>query len=347
MEHGGDIYSDTIEYDFSVNLNPLDCSDVINSIMKASVTAINTYPDPLQRDFRKAVAELEGVVAEEVLGGNGASELLMALIIMIKPSRVMLPAPCFAGYYHVLSTIDDCEIAAHSLVEDKGFLIDETFIEHLKKEADKGLDLVILTNPNNPTGRSIPKEILTDVLEICRKHSIKLIIDESFIRMSEGTYSMVNHIKDYNGLFVINAFTKLFSIPGIRVGYVVSDAGNIERLVRFLPEWNMSVMAQKAGEICCRYLLEENWEMRTQNIIEEEKKYLCSGLKKLGFKVYESDTGFVLFYSEKDVYKLLKEKKILIRDLSEMCGLGAGYYRVAVKKHSENELLLEAISGLL
>lgn len=345
MKHGGDVYSDTIEYDFSVNLNPINCSDIINTIMNLDISVISTYPDPLQRDFRKAVAAVEGVDDKEVIGGNGASELLMALGMLLRPLRVMLSNPCFSGYHHVFEAIEGCKIIEHRLAEDNGFQLDMAFVDTLKKEVARGLDLVVLTNPNNPTGKNISKEILMRVYEVCKQYGVKLIVDECFIRMSSNAYSMAMYINDYDGLFVVNAFTKLFSIPGIRVGYVISDSKNIDRLSRFLPEWNMSVIAQKAGVICCEYLKNNNWEDRTRSVIEEEKKYLCNGLRQLGLKVYESDTGFVLFYTKENLYDYLKDKKILIRDLSEISGLGVGYYRVAVKNHRENELLLETLAA--
>lgn len=343
MIHGGDIYSQEIEYDFSVNLNPLDCNEIIEQIMNSGRLVAGNYPDCQQRLFREAVAKIEGVDAKEVIGGNGASELLFALFNMLKPKRVMLPAPGFAGYRHAAASLDNCEIVCHSISEEKGFVICDDFLQMLEMEAEEGLDMLILNNPNNPTGRIIPKDILLKAYGICKEKGIKLVVDECFLKMSDGGYSMIAHINDYDGLFVVNAFTKLFAIPGIRAGYVVSAMSNIEALMRFLPEWNLSVIAQTAGVICCNILESQNFEESSLKVIRTERDYLVKELKKLGIVVYESETSYVLVYSQTDIYEYLKSRKILIRDCSDYDGLSKGFYRIAVKSHSENEILVETL----
>lgn len=343
MKHGGDIYSEEIEYDFSVNLNPLDCSEIARTIMSESLPKLCHYPDSQQRAFRKAVAELEGVGEDEIYGGSGASEILLSLVAMIKPRRVMLLNPCFTGYRHVLNILNDCEIVEYKLLRDNGFMPDEIFLGVLEYEAKRGLDMLFLTNPNNPTGKNISKDILIRTYEICKNYGVNIIVDECFLRMSNNGYSLTKYIGDYNKLFIVNAFTKIFSIPGVRVGYVIADKNSIERLSMHLPEWNLSVVSSIAGEICSKYLKEHDWEEQTKKIIEKERKYLTDELTKLGFEIYESDTVFILLYSEEDIYTSLKNKKILVRDCSNYEGLEKGFYRIAVKTHEENERLIEAL----
>lgn len=345
MIHGGDIYSEPIEYDFSVNLNPLDCSEISALILEACSGKLCNYPDSKQRGFRNAVAETEGVKNTEVYGGNGASELLMAVVAMLKPKKVMLLNPCFAGYRHVIAPLYDCDIVEYQLTRENDFMPDKTFAGVLEYEAKNGLDLLILTNPNNPNGRNIPKDTLINIFEICKKYGIKIVVDECFIKMSDNGYSMVPHINEYSGLYIVNAYTKLFSIPGVRVGYVISNGINIARLTSYLPEWNMSVIASEAGVICSRYLKEGKWEKETRATIRKEREYLSSELKKLGFEVFESDTVFLLVHSSEDIFEYLKSKGILIRDCSDFEGLEKGYYRIAVKGHSENEKLIQVLTS--
>lgn len=343
MKHGGDIYSHPIEYDFSVNLNPLDLTAIARKIMEKSEKQLCFYPDPMQRRFREAVAVLEGVSLAEVYGGNGASEILMAVVRMLNPSRALLLCPSFAGYRHALSVVPECQIVQYMISEDKDFVVNESFIDFLKHEANMGLDLLLLTNPNNPTGKIISEDILKKIFEICQANNIKLVIDECFIRMTKAAYSMAQYINKYDGLFVVNAFTKLFSIPGVRVGYVLSDEANIKELSRFLPEWNMSSIAENAGIICCEYLEEPGFEANMLEVIEKERDYLTKGLKELGFKVYDSNTVFILLYSEENLYEYLLSKKILIRDCADFEGLRKGFYRIAVKNHQDNEILIKTL----
>lgn len=343
MKHGGDIYSETIEYDFSINLNPLDCSEIIDEIIEDSRTKLGNYPDLFQRTFREVVARVEGVGVDQVYGGNGAAEILMAIITMLNPNKAMLLRPCFSGYEHALARILDCTISEYTLSEESGFEVNEDFLFQLEKEVDAGLNLLIIANPNNPTGKCIRSDILDRALEICRDNHVSMIVDECFLRMSKEGKSLVRNINDYEGLYVVNAFTKLFAIPGVRVGYTVTSSKNIDQLIKVLPEWNLSTIAQSAGVICSRYLCESSFTQKTKEYIAVEREYLSHELRNMGFKVYESDTAFILFYADEDIYEYLRSKKILIRDCSDYQGLSKGYYRIAVKNHRENELLIQAL----
>ena len=343
MKHGGDIYAETIEYDFSINLNPIDCSEIIDEIIEDSRTKLGNYPDPLQRNFREAIARMEGVGIDQVYGGNGASEILLAIISMLKPSKVLLLRPCFSGYEHALARVSDCEISEYALAEENGFEVNEDFILRLKKEAEEGLDLLIITNPNNPTGRCIRSDILDRAFEICKRSQVAMIVDECFLKMSREENSLVKYVDDYDGLYVVNAFTKLFAIPGVRVGYTVTSSKNINQLIKELPEWNLSTIAQSAGVICSRYLSEDRFLEKTREYLADEREYMTYEFRRMGFKVYESDTAFILFYSDEEIYEYLKKMKVLIRDCSDYQGLSKGYYRIAVKSHEENELLIQKL----
>lgn len=343
MKHGGDIYSEPIKYDFSVNLNPLDCSEVIEQIVDNCRDKLSNYPDLFQREFRTSIAIAEGIAPEEVIGGNGATELLMSLITMMKPKKVMLLNPCFSGYRHVLGSLDNCDIVEYHLLKENEYIPDEIFTGVFEYEAQNGLELLILTNPNNPTGRNIPEKILKSILRIGQEYGVKIISDECFIKMSDNGHSFVPYINEYSGLYVLNAFTKLFAIPGVRVGYVISNRANITKLSTYIPEWNLSVIAQEAGIICSRYLKDYDWEDKTRREIKKERAYLTEELRKLGFVVHESDTAFILLHSEDDICTYLRSRGILIRDCSDYSGLGKGFYRVTVKNHNENEILIQEL----
>lgn len=341
MEHGGDIYRKQIKYDFSVNMNPCVKADLWEAIMKASIDSIGTYPDYKQREFRDSIARLEKVKPEEVIGVNGASEAFMVLSQVIKPKKVMLIEPSFSGYRHALKILDDCSIVTYSLLREKGFLIDDDFIKALEHEGAGGLDLLILANPNNPTGKAVDAEIMDRIISVCKKYDIKLIVDQCFLRMSQKGESLGDRINDYEGLYIVDAFTKLFSIPGVRLGYIISAVENIDKLKAYLPEWNLSSIAQKAGLICVDYLINRSFEERTINEINEERAYLIKELREAELEVFDSDTSFLLAYTRDfKLHEYLLENQILIRDCSNFEGLEKGFYRFAVKSHKENEALI-------
>lgn len=373
MQHGGDIYSNKIEYDFSVNMNPCDCSSIIDEIFKESRNKVSNYPDMDQRDFRNAIAEIEGVSSEEVLGTNGASEAFMAIVKDIKPKKAMLISPCFYGYEHALKSLDDCEIVTYKLSEENSFTVGDDFIDAVIKEAlggktddkekspSRGLDMIFISNPNNPTGKLMDRTILRKLIAVCEEHSIKLVIDECFNKMagndpitpspwfiSQSENDPITPSPWFTSLYVVNAFTKLFSLPGIRVGYVVSSEENIKSLKRHLPEWNMSILAQESAGVCKDHIENKNWLEKTNELITTERNYLKEELRKLGIKVFDSDTVFLLVkISKEGIYESLIKEGILIRDCQNFEGLSKGYYRIAVKCHEENEVLIKALSNLL
>ncbi len=351
MLHGGEIYDKKIELDFSVNLNPNPCPEEVLSEIGNAATLVSNYPDILQQGFREAVADAESRLSagnvrfteENIVGGNGASELLMAITCMVRPGKALLPVPSFYGYEHVLKAGGECEIIHYPLQEN--FELREDFAEAITRD----IDIVILGNPNNPTGRLISESVLVRIMDRCRETGTVLVVDECFFRLAgkrdgEGvSFSVRDHVYEYPGLFVVDAYTKFFSIPGVRVGFAVTSSENAGKLRGFLPEWNMSVFAIVAGRKCAEIAGEGSFIRDSLRIIEEEKEYLSQELSDLGIKIYPSDTNYILIRCDKDLYGELLKQAVLIRDCSNFEGLDHGFYRVAVKDHESNERLIKAI----
>ncbi len=328
MIHGGDIYGKTIEYDLSVNLNPNPCPESVKKALVEASKKVAEYPDPLQRDFRKAVAAIEGenIGADNVIGGNGASELLMAIVRYLEPKKALLPIPSFYGYRHALNQFDNCEVITHRLMEEKGFVHDEALLDRI----DDGIDLLILANPNNPTGRCINPELMKRIAQKCNETGTALLIDECFLRLSSGGESAAKYVGTVPDIFIVNAYTKLFSIPGVRVGYALANAKDIMAIKRFLPEWNMSVYAQEAGIACANEILNSNFLEDSITIIEEKRSQTKAKLDAIGIRAFGSDTCFLLIKSDQNLYDLAMSRGILIRDCSNFEGLGQGYYRISL-----------------
>lgn len=346
MVHGGEIYDKKIEYDFSVNLNPCPCPKEITDALSNSLSEIGRYPDYHQTGFRKALAESETVAAkgqyriteDMCIGGNGASELLSALMRMIGPKKVLLPVPSFYGYIHALKMLDGCDVEEYFLDPQEDFALGKEFAKAIKSETD----LVILANPNNPNGRLIDPDVLDETVSRCGETGTALIVDECFLRLTGGGVSARKYVKARPYVFVVDAYTKLFSIPGVRVGFIISSAENIHGIKRFLPEWNMSVFAQNAGIACAR-ALSSGFADISAELIKTEREFLSEKLLQKGYNVYGSDSNYMLIYSDENIYERLLNEKILIRDCANYSGLGKGYYRIAVKDHVANEILIRYI----
>lgn len=346
MLHGGEIYDKDriIESDFSVNLNPFPCPGIITNALHGAVSRVELYPDMEQAEFRRSVAKAETTLArgdyaiksDMVLGGNGASEILMGIVMFIRPGKVLLPVPSFYGYRHVLGMLQACEIVEYPLIPDRDFELGSDFIQAITED----IDAVIIANPNNPTGRNVDGDVLKAIADKCAQTGTALIVDECFFKLSDGKASARRYIGEIPGVFVVDAYTKLFSIPGVRVGFLLAAPEDAEGVKRYLPEWSMSVFAQRAGYACAK-VSTNGYVDRSMQLIRKEREYLQRELKALNFRVFKSDSNFLLFYSAQNLYEQLLDGGILIRDCANFAGLGQGYYRIAVKNHEANQRFVE------
>ena len=156
---------------------------------------------------------------------------------------------------------------------------------------------------------------------------------------------MLSDIEDCGHVIIVRAFTKIYAIPGVRLGYMVcSDPLLLDRIRKQLPEWNLSTYAQAAGIACTK---QTEYTVKTVIYVKKEREFLVEGFKRLGLHVYDSDANFILIYSERPLYDMLLKRGILIRDCSNYEGLTKGYYRIAVKQRKENEQLLKAIGDCI
>ncbi len=337
--HGGDIYRNRVQMDFSVNINPLGAPPQVAEALSRAAAQTSVYPDPEGRALKEAFSRSLQVPEEFFLFGNGASELLMALAHALKPRRALIPAPSFSGYGYAVQAAGG-EAVYLPLSKERGYLPGEEFLEALSE----GIDLAFFANPNNPTGRLADKGYVKRLLSRCLKKQIPLVLDECFVEFCGPEASLLEDLESYGNLLLLRACTKTYAIPGVRLGYLLcSDAALRERIGRQLPEWNLSVFAQAAGVACAG---QQAYLKRTAEYVQAQRAYLAQGLEGLGFQVCDSQAPFVLFYSGRPLYEKLLEQGILIRDCADFKGLSRGYYRAAVKTGRENEALLEALAAI-
>lgn len=336
--HGGDIYRNKVRYDFSINVNPLGVPKAVASALHEAIERCAIYPDMEAEALKQAVSKMLLVPQELLLFGNGSSELFMAVTHAVKPEKTVIPVPSFYGYEHA-ARAGGGEVLYYETKREQSFRLTEEIFSVLTKE----VDLLFLASPNNPTGQLLDREEMKKLLYHCRKKGICVVLDECFIEFCGGESSMISDIGQFENLIIVRAFTKIFSIPGVRLGYLVCGSQILrQKIQRHLPEWNLSCFAQAAGIACAG---EAGFIRKTVDYIRNERRFLEAGLKKKGFQVFPSDTDFILFFCEEPLYERLLKKGILIRDCGNFRGLGKGYYRVAVKSRKENEILLKAMES--
>ena len=339
--HGGEIHGDVI--DFSANINPLGTPASVKQAVAASLDLLCRYPDPYCRELTKAIAAYEDVPQHQILCGNGAAELIFSLCQALKPKKALLPVPSFSEYRAALDCVG-CETVHYVLSEEKRFQLDEDFLPFLK---DFDGELLMLCNPNNPTGLVIEPALLERILDICREKQIFLFVDECFLDLTEGgkNLTLKRELSRAQNLLLLKAFTKSFGMPGLRLGYCLcGNAPLLKKMGAQCQAWNVSVPAQLAGIAA---LKETAFLEEANQIIHSQRLFMTEALRKLGLTVIESKTNFILFHSEKELRRPLLERGFQIRACGNYPGLTEGWYRIAVKLPEENQGLLSNLEEIL
>ncbi len=323
--------------DFSVNLNPLGPPG-LKKILANTYKSINDYPDNRYPDFKKAAAEYLDVSPENIVPGNGSSELirLFAETVIEPGDKVIIPSPTFGEYEF------QCR-----LFGAKVKYIDYSDITNVEPEGSKA---VFLCNPNNPTGKLLRKQNVAQLAKICTSSGVFLFVDEAFIELSNTEESIAKLAADNDFVIVLRSLTKTYAVAGLRVGFAVASPGFAKLLNNIRLPWNLNSIGSAVGE----YLLKnnKNYIDRSLELIRKERLWLASRLGAIrGFKPYPSDANFILVDAREfaldsaGLTERMLRHGIIIRDCASF-GL-ENHIRVAVRKRSENRKLIRAFSGVI
>ncbi len=342
--HGGDTEGYRLEYgraplDFSANCNPLGVPESVPAAVLEAAQTADAYPDPLCRRLGAALAEKLNLAPGHILFGNGAADLIFRLALSEKPRKALVTAPTFAEYELSLQTAG-CLTTRHPLLKTKDFAVTETILDRISPE----IDMAFICNPNNPTGRTVDPSIMLRILKACKQNDTLLIVDEcfnAFLDSPEG-HSLKKYLPDFKNLVILDAFTKLYGMAGIRLGYCLSSNKKLlTRMKNAGQPWAVSSLAQAAGLAA---LGETDYVARARQLIADERAYLLKALDLPGLEVFGGEANFLFFRAEiPDLASRLRQRGILIRDCGNYYGLSAGYYRIAVRTHEENETFAEAL----
>lgn len=335
--HGGDIYRNTVEYDFSVNINPLGMPKESIRAAQEGVLLSDHYPDYKGEKLCNAIAFKESVKSEQIILGNGAAELIYSLCYAVNPIRGLIAVPCFLEYEEAIKRAGGI-IDFYPLKEEYNFRLGEDFIDYITKD----IDIVFLCNPNNPTGNIIDKNLLEKIAVKCESTNTYFCIDECFLPFlyNKNEITFKNRIEEFPHLIVLRAFTKIYAMAGLRLGYALSSNEELLKNIRStMQPWNTSIPSQMAG---IEALKDNEYIERTLRLISDEKKYLVDELSNgLTDKIYDSSANYIFFKAERNLKELLLKQKILIRSCGNYRNLTDNFYRIGIRTHSENTELIK------
>lgn len=348
--HGGNIYRLEREgkssiLDYSSNINPLGVPETFKKAVIENFDVLVKYPDPDYIELRSSISKYNSLNIENVVVGNGATEVLFLYMQALRPKKALIVAPSFAEYKRALESVD-CEIIYYKLLPEKNFALN---IEEFSKNIPQ-CDLVIICNPNNPTGTFIPLENIKRINNILKVKKIKLFIDEAFIEFIKGWEEMTAaNLRDEN-IFIMRALTKFFAVPGLRLGYgIYFDKEIVSQLLMKKEPWSVNSFADIAGKVM---LKDEKYITATEEWIDKEKKWFfeeCNKINKI--RAYKTNTNFILIKLIADTAENIKvkmlEKNILVRDASNFVGLDEHYIRLAIKNRDNNIKVLEALKEVV
>jgi len=336
--HGGDIYKNKIRLDFSANINPLGTPEKVQQAVADAAKHIAVYPDPYCGRLRQRLSETLGADKGDILCGNGAAELIFQFVMALRPKRALLPVPSFSEYETALDAAG-CTPDFYLLKRENGFVLTEDILGSITGDTE----LLMLCSPNNPTGLCIPWELLTQILNRCRETGTWLFLDECFLGLTDRgkARSLIPELRGNDRVFILRAFTKLYGMAGVRLGYAVCRRRDMmEKMCRLVQPWNVSTIAQAAGEAaldCTEFV------KRSREVLSEEKQYLLRELRALDIAVLPGDANYLMLSGVPELYGQLLKRGILIRSCGNYRGLNAGDCRIAVWTHDENAALIAAL----
>lgn len=328
--HGDDIFNfgGKIKSNFSSNIPRRDLS-ALKAHLSAHLDDIGSYPEPDAGSLCRELAAKMHIAPENICVTNGATEAIYLIAQAYQGAESSILIPTFREYE------DACSLHNHRL----------HFIRILQ-EADmpSGSGLLWLCNPNNPTGEIHAIETLRNLL--VRHPQVLFVMDQSYAGFTGKELFSSEEVLKYPNLMLIHSMTKDYSIPGLRLGYVMANNELIERVAAFRMPWSVNQLAIEAGKFLLSHISDSTLE--TESYLKETELFI-SEIEKLGFiQVFPTETNFFLCRLSQPLVAELKiflaeTSGILIRDASNFRGLDNHYFRLATQSQEENQLLIKAL----
>ena len=352
LKHGGNVYANAKKLnllpseiiDSSASLVPFDPPKIILDSLNKEIETLGFryYPDRELNHLKEIIGKFHKIKPDNILPGNGASELITwAGYEASKFGISCIPSPSFVDYERSLNCWNSKFIYSE-LPKDWDNIFPQSYPINPKG------DVIWITNPHNPTGQLWAKQSLELILK-----KFKLVIcDEAFLPITPNgeKESLIPLTKTHKNLIVLRSLTKLFNIPGLRLGYVIASSEKLRQWNINRDPWPLNSFAIKAGiELLSNKTFYKKWTNKIHNWINTEKIYVFDELSKVvNLKIHNSSTNFFLIESTASLspnINYLERKGILIRECSSFRSLNERWARISLQSSKNNKILCEEIQN--
>lgn len=350
VAHGGDIVATAKKLgcriadiiDMSSNLTPLGMAAGLRDLLAERLEEVAFLPEAGSETLRRLFAAAWGRSAEEVLAGNGTTEFIFAVPVALRPRRALIVNPTY-GDYRLACEWAGLEVRSFALEPEEEFHLD------LDRLAGKltGSELVFICNPNSPTGGLTSSTALQHF--VTAHPDSFFLVDESYLPFTPEPSLLSLPLPE--NLLILSSYSKIYGIPGLRLGFLTATTENMARLAARSKPWGVNRLAQIAGE----YLVGAGEAYRQQVLafLAAERPAVASALAALpGVRVYPGTTNFILArlagrLTVPELHQqLLDRYRIMIRNCGNFETLDESYFRVCLNTAAGNRLFIKAMQTL-
>jgi threonine-phosphate decarboxylase len=356
MEHGGNLYAAAREsgrrldkfIDFSASINPLGPSPRAMRAIVAAFDLVTHYPDPDCVALRQALAAHYHLGPEQLVIGNGSTELIHLLPRALSIKHALIIGPTFSEYARAIFLAGGQVISVNAKRSEHFRPPIAQALEILRTN-ETSIDTVFLCNPNSPTGQAMEVKDVLELIQAIARRGGRGIIDEAYVEYCEER-SVLSQLSSTPGLVVLRSFTKFYALPALRIGCLAGDAEVIRRMKQWQPPWSVNAFSQAA---VLASINDVRYAERSRTLMDRERPRFSNDLQSLpGITVHPSAANFLLVelpprHSAKKTAGALARHGLLVRDCSHIEECTARMMRVAVRTALENRRLVTALRRVL
>ena len=356
--HGGNVWEFSETYgvpvdemiDFSISTNPLGAPETALESIRGHLNLVKHYPDPDPEWLLEALAKSAGVKPNNVILGNGSTELIYLFneVFLEDGYEAVIPVPSFSEYKAAIEKFGG-NMTFLRCDSSKNFQLN---VKELENTISKKTRVIFLCNPNSPTGVLYDKADILRVIRFAAERNVLVFLDEDYIDFVDDAkrYSMAEYVNEYNNLFVLRSLTKFFGLAGLRIGYGIGAPELVNALNNVKMPWSINSLAMFATEAAIN---DVDFIKKSRLLVSHSRKEMRELFKSIPWlKVHPSETNFLLVkiirgdLTSTQIKEALAKKGLLIRDCKDFDGLDNRFFRVTVRRPEENKKLIERIKSL-